>query len=571
MSTDRPIHTITSARKLSRRSFAKSLAVAGLAVPTLAGLLAACGDDETTDDDAAEPAAADDDEDEDEEETPDDVEDEEADSPDDDERDEETSDEQRDHLQVGWLGDFLDLDPSQMRDTLDTELGYKIYSSLVLLETGSADALKPDLAESWEVSDDATEFSFSLVEGAQWHKGYGNVTASDVERSLMRHHDEAVATRYAAEAEPIEAVEVEDDHHLRVIMNQPYPAFLIEFCAYRPGFIVNQEAMDERGDRYGEDPVGSGPYYLDNWSPNDRTEIVRFDDYYGEAPFFRTITYSIIPQETTQEIALERGEIEIGYFMTPEVQNRIINHDHLEVDVITGPRTWYLQMNQEREPWNDVRVRQALWYAIDKDSLVNDVLNGQGTPTDTLLNPFVFGRLDERVYDYDPDRARELLAEAGYPDGFDFDFLNYEGGLNDDLSVALQAMWQMVGLNGNIQIYEWAQQVEIRREGNYDVALQPQLRLGPDQYFSPLMHSANIPYPNASRHSDPEADELIEAARREADDDRREELYHDLQRMLHETVPVIPLFHPVFVLGYQPYITNARAGNITLNPEIAAE
>jgi peptide/nickel transport system substrate-binding protein len=552
-------------KRLSRRRFAKSLVATGLAVPTLAGLLTACADDDDVADDTAEPAAPDDDDADDTVATPDD------DADDDTVVDDTVADEQRDHLQVGWLGDIVDLDPAQMRTTLDTELGYKIYSSLVVLETGTADVLVPDLAESWEVSDDATEFSFTLVEGAQWQKGYGDVTAHDVEWSFMRHHDEAVGSQYLAEAEPMDAVEVDDDYTLRVLMNQPYPGFLFEFCAYRPGFIVHQEAMDERGDRYDEDPVGSGKYYVERWSPDDRMEIVRFDDYYGEEPFFRTITYSIIPQETTQEIALERGEVEIGYFFTPDVQNRIIAHENLEADVITGPRTWYLQMNLEREPWDDVRVRQALWYAIDKDALVNDVLSGQGTPTDTLLNPFVFGRLDERVYDYDPDRAMELLDEAGFPDGFEFEFLNYEGDLNDDLAVALQAMWQMVGLRGDIRIFEWAQQVEMRREGNFDVALQPQLRLGPDQYFSPLVHSSNIPYPNASRYSNPEADQLIEEARREADDARREELYHELQRLVHETVPVVPLFHPVFVLGHQPYITNVRAGNITLNPEISAE
>lgn len=471
----------------------------------------------------------------------------------------------KDELVVGWMFDILSLDPAQMRDTLDTELGYKIYSSLACIRTGAVDELVGDLATSWEISSDGTVYTFELEPSAKWHRDYGPVTAADVKYSFMRHKDESVQSLYATEAEPIKDVQVVDDHTVEVIMEKPYPGFLLEFAAYRPGFIVNEKAIEDGGDRYNEQPIGSGPFMLEHWSPQEKVELVRNDDYYGEAGPFRKVTYMVIPQEATLEIALEKGEIDIAYFFNPETQARLTEHPMLKTASITGPRTYYLQLNLESPPLDDVRVRQALWWAIDKDALVEGVMLGQGEATDTLLNPHVFARLDERPYSYDPEKAKELLAEAGYPDGFETTLLIYDTELIPDLATAIQDMWRKIGVQAELVQREWAQHVEVRRSGNFDIGLQPQLRLGPDQYVTPLMHSSSAPYPNAARYSNPETDALIDEARVTVDDAKREALYHEIQTILHRDVPVIPLVHPVFVLAFQPNIQGAVPGLITLN------
>lgn len=468
-------------------------------------------------------------------------------------------------LTIGWLGDFGSLDPAKMVDTLATEMGYKIYSSLVRIKPGTVDEIVGDLAEEWEISADGLVYTFNLREDAVWHHDYGPVTAEDVRFSFLRHKDEAVGSQFIGEGENIQDITVVDDHTVEITMVEPYPGFLKEFAAYRPGFIVNEQALADRGDRYNEQPVGSGPYILENWSPRERVDLVRNDDYYGNAGNFERVSYVQFIEEATQEIALERGEIDIAYFFDPETQARVTNHDELESKSITGPRTYYLQLNEEHEPFNDVRVRLALWLAIDKDLLVEAVLKGQGEPTDTLLNPHVFGRLDERANEYDPERAKQLLAEAGYPDGFEFSLLTYDGELIPQIGVAIQGMWSEIGVNAEITQREWAQHVELRTAGNFDVALQPQLRLGPDQYLTPLVHSVSIPYPNASRFSNAEIDVLIDEARTESDDNARLDIYYQIQRRVHEEIPVIPLVHPVFVLGFQPELQGAEPGIVTIN------
>ena len=470
-----------------------------------------------------------------------------------------------DELRVRWWQDIVSLDPPQLRDSLATEVAYKIYSNLVRVKPGTFDEIVPDLAESWEVSPDGLVYTFHLRDDAQWHRDYGEVTAEDVRYSLLRHKDEEVGSNYQPEAEPIEDVEVVDDHTVRIVLNKPYPGLLLEFLAYRPGFIVNERAITELGDQYTEQPIGSGPFVFESWSPNERVELVRNDEYYGETGPFERVTYVIIPEDTVFEVALDRGDVDIGYFLDAEVQSRAIDNPNFETVVIPAPRTFYLNLNTEKAPFDDVRVRQALWYALDKDLIVDAVLEGQGEATDTVLNPYVFGRLDERPYTYDPEKAQELLAEAGYPDGFEATLLIYPPYGIPDMAAAMQDMWRDIGVDVEIIQREWAQHVELRRSGNFDIGLQPMLRLGPDQYITPLIHSASSPYPNASRYSNPEMDMLVEQAREEVDDEQRRELYHEIQRRAHEEVPVIPLLNPVFVLAFQPYIDNAKPGLLTIN------
>jgi peptide/nickel transport system substrate-binding protein len=468
-------------------------------------------------------------------------------------------------LTIGWWEDFVSLDPPQMRDSLATELAYKIYSTLVLLKSGTTDELVPDLAESWEISEDGLTYTFNLRKGVQWHRDYGEVTAEDVKYSLMRHKDEAVGSSFVSEASLIQDVEVVDTHTARVTMSAPYPGFLVEFAAYRPGFIVHQKAIEDAGDRYNEQPVGSGPFVFDVWSPGQGVDLVVNEAYYGETGPFTNISYVVIPEESSLEVALETGQIDIAYILAPEIQSRVAVNEKLSITSTIAPRTFYLQLNSEREPFNDPLVRQALWYAIDRETLVEAVMFGFGEVTDTLLNPHVFGRLEERVYQYDPERAKELLAEAGYADGFDASFLIYGDYGLPDVAAATQQMLKEVGINIEIDLREWAQHVEVRRSGSFDIALQPLLRLGPDQYVTPTMHSASIPYPNASRYSNPDMDALIEEARSTVDDEARKEIYIEIQRMAHVEAPVIPMYFPVFILATQPHIKGAVSGLLTIN------
>src|SRR5262249_2467505 len=162
-----------------------------------------------------------------------------------------------------------------------------------------------------EVSPDGLEYTFYLLPDAQWHKGLGKVTAEDVKFSLLRHKDKEVGSLYRAESAAFKDVQVIDPTTVKLILESPYPGFLLEFAAYRPGFIVNQKAMDEAGKRYNEQAVGSGPYVLQKWSPKEKVELTQFDGYYGQTGPYKKVTYNEITEEATLEIALEKGDIDL--------------------------------------------------------------------------------------------------------------------------------------------------------------------------------------------------------------------------------------------------------------------
>jgi peptide/nickel transport system substrate-binding protein len=469
-------------------------------------------------------------------------------------------------LKIGWGEDFLSLDPSQMRETMATELGYKIYSSLVLVKSGSPGEFVGDLATKWDISPDGMEFTFNLQPNAKWHKDYGDVTAEDVKYSFMRHKDEAVASHFEAEAGPIKDVEVVDPHTAKVVMSQAYPAFFTEFAAYRPGFIVNKKAIDEFGKDYSSKPIGSGPFVFTNWSPKEKVQLTRFADFYGNAGVFETVEYNIISEEATREIALEHGDIDICYLTDPSTQSKAESDKDLNIAKAPGPRTYYIQLNNEKKPFDDVRVRQALWFAIDRNAITKGVLKGQADPAYSLLNSYCFGQVTTEFNPYDPDKAKSLLEEAGVKPGVQTSMLiEGDDSIASDMGAAIQAMWKEIGVEAKLELVEWASHVEKRKAGNFDLGLQPQLRLGSDQYFGELVASSSIPYPNCSRFKDDEMDNLIETARVTPDDEQRKKMYEDLQKLTADKVPVIPIIHPSFMVASQGTIHGAVVGLVTIN------
>lgn len=463
--------------------------------------------------------------------------------------------------------DALEMDPANLRTTLDDALAREVYSGLVQYAGNSFADVEPDLATDWSISDDGLTYTFNLRQGAQFHHGYGEVKASDVKYSFERLKDPAVASLHAADAAIIDHIEEVGDYTVRITLTQPFPAFLTEFLAYRTGYIVSRAAVEELGDRFAANPVGSGPFVWAEWVQNSHIVLEANDDYWDDTGRLCTVRVVIIPEDSLFEIALETGAVDIGYVTNAEVQQSLVANPNLKVVTAAAPQTMFLQINGEHEPFDDVRVRQALWYAIDKDALVQFVLNGLGEPSDTLFNPYVFGFLGDTAYEYDPDRARELLAEAGYPDGFSSTIMVRPHQNEAQQATALQALWSQVGID--IQIVgplENAQAFERYRNGDFDIGTLAFMRVGPDQIVRPLLHSASIPFLNSSRYSSSEMDTLIDAAQSEMDAAERAKLYADIQRLVHTDVPLIPLYQPLLVLAMSPDVQGATIpGTQSLN------
>lgn len=451
-------------------------------------------------------------------------------------------------LRVAFYLDYHTFGPPFYTAPPDWPTNASIYNHLVRFEPGSAD-LEPDLAERWETSEDGLTFTFHLRQGVQFHHGYGEVTAADVEFVYRQLQDPAIGGTHAVRAQEIREIEVVDDYTIRFHMHAVQPDFIAAVVAY-PGFIYSQAAFEELGvDGMLERPVGTGAYTLESWRRGEEIVLVAHDEYFRGRPAIDRVVISIIPDETVTVLSMLRGDIDYAILRQPDAIELAMNSPSLQVEAtpILGNRSMWL--NMALEPFDDVRVRQALAYAVDRETLTSSILRGQAT-TEGMWSPIppgIFGHdPNVREYHYDPERARALLAEAGHAGGLSFD-IQYR--VTDRAVVeALQAMFAEVGVTARLDEIDAAQFFELTQSGNWTTSISGPSRTVPDAFLA-FYTSANRPLYYGL------LDEEIAAQSRETDPERRAEMLADIQRRITEDAPNIPLFRPLYVTVSAPGVT----------------
>ena len=341
---------------------------------------------------------------------------------------------------VGQASDIVTLDPAGQQDTTSGVLMKHAYSTL--LDVDNEGKVVPDLAESYEMKSD-TEYVFKLREDACFWDGTP-VTAQDVKFSLDRAKG---MPKTKSNTSKIEEVTVNGDHEVTIKLTEPYAAFKTIVTQHNLS-ILSEKAVTEAGDSYGDvdNLLGSGPFKVTEWVPNDHYTLVRNDNYWGEMPIATSITCRVIPEGSARTIALEAGEIDVVWSVDPtDCANVESNPD---VKLLSQPSTGidYVGMNTQKEKFSDKRVRQAINYALDKQAFVDTIIEGRGLVANSYINAAIPGWTDEvEAYPYDPEKAKELLAEAGYPDGFECSiFVN--GDLRTRSAQILQAQLADVGI-----------------------------------------------------------------------------------------------------------------------------
>src|SRR5699024_8070602 len=271
------------------------------------------------------------------------------------------------------------------------------------------DDFAPLLAESWEMPDDAT-WVFHLDPDAKFSDG-SDVTAEDVKASADRLVD--IGGSMAPLFEPIESIEATDEKTVTITTEQPLGTLLNTMSLL---FIGQADEMDDEA--YWQDPVGSGPYTVDTYRADESLVFKKNDEYWGEVPTLDTISFTNIPEEAARITALTTGEIDVmagvGADSVPEVSGM----DGIEFEQIPGYTYQLLWFNSSREPFTDPKVRQAMWYGADVETIVESLFGDSATLAKAPIPQPVFGAPELEPYPYDPDKARELLADAGYEDGF---------------------------------------------------------------------------------------------------------------------------------------------------------
>jgi ABC-type transport system substrate-binding protein len=334
-----------------------------------------------------------------------------------------------------------------------------------------------------------------------------------------------------------------------------YVAFVSATLAWQGGFIASATAIDERGDELSFDPVGAGPYYFDEWIQGERVTLKAHDAHYGDLPHFQTVELQIIPDETLAVLALEQGEIDVAPVGSIGAFRATKDNTALQISQAEASWQYWMYFETQQEPTNDVLVRQALAHASDLQA-ISDSLDGMIFVNPSYLSPMCLGWTDDiTTYSYDLDRARELLAEAGYDDPGDLKIkmIYNKAFLYEEIAFSLQDMWSELGVDVSVENLDLAVLFPTMDRGEYNVAVSAISRLESDLFTAPFLLSTSAS--NRSHYVNPELDELIQATQVEMDTDRRAELYAQIQELVAQELPIYNAGTQVSTIASRPGIS----------------
>ncbi|MFW0779443.1 ABC transporter substrate-binding protein [Rossellomorea marisflavi] len=479
-------------------------------------------------------------------------------------------------LIFGRGGDSVALDPAVVTDGESFKVTVNIFETLVNFGEQDTEP-NPGLAEKWDVAEDGLTYTFHLREGVKFQDGT-DFNADAVVKNFDRwmNGNEEAFYYYKSmfggfkgdEGHVIEDVKAVDEKTVEFKLKRPQAPFL-KNIAMSPFAIVSPKAIDEQGDKLGENPVdaGTGPFKFKEWKRNDKIVLVKNEDYWQkDQPKLDEVVFRAIPENSARLNALISGEIDLADGVNPSDAGQVESNADLQIFERPSMNVGYLGLTSTRKPFDNPKVRQAINYAINKQSIIDAFFEGKAEIAKNPMPPVVAGYNDElEGYEYDPEKAKELLKEAGLEDGFEMDLWAMpvpRPYMPDGQKVAeaIQADLEKVGVKAKIVSYEWATYLEKARKGEADAFL-----LGwtgdngdADNFLYVLLDKDNIGSNNYTYYSNDELHKLLIDAQSETDQDKRNEMYKKAQEIIHEDAPWVPLAHSTPLLAGSNKVKNFK-------------
>ena len=458
----------------------------------------------------------------------------------------------KDTLIWGQGADVTSMDPHQGIETPAVEVTDQIFDTLTVVDAATGE-LQPLIAESWEQTSD-TCYRFKIRQGIKFHDG-SELTAADVKFSLERAMNSA-AVSYVADF--IDTVDIVDDYTVDVNLDAPYAPALrnlsVPFTAIVPKALV--EADEEA---FKLNPVGCGPYKMVEWKQGDSVKLEAFDDYFGGTPATKNLVMKVIPEAAQRTIALETGEIDLAYDILPNDISKIEENPDLALYDAPSLTCYYVSMNMNKEPFNNEKVREAINLAIDRELLVETIACGAGQPADAIIAPAVFGYFSPGTYEYNPEKARELLAEAGYENGFSTSIWVNDNQTRIEACQAIQAMLMDIGIDCQVEVMEFGSFIQRTSAGEHDMGYFGWVTSTTDAdytYYSLEHSSQQGAAGNRTFLADDEVDALIETARTHTEEDVRLNAYEELAKKLFEINNNAPIYYSNITAGSSNKVEN---------------
>lgn len=437
------------------------------------------------------------------------------------------------------------LDPAEANDGTSDTLVVAAYDQLVTYGTTEVDGkrvsdtsvIEPMLAEEWAVDDTDTVYTFTLRDGVTFQSGNA-FTSDDVVRSFEHIADSASASFLYGMA-GIEAVEAIDDKTVQITLGAPNHLFLQILPMYSFS-MLDMDLVDENGgaEWLTTHTAGSGPYVIDSWDPANAAKLTRNDDYWGDAPALSTVNLKFITDASNRLQLLQKGSVDAALEIAPKDLEKL-DGDGIVVDSRPSNKILYFAMNNAVAPFDNEKVRQAITYAIPYEKLINDVMKGQASPMRSSVASSTPGYTDAgNEATHDLDKAKALLDEAGYPDGFEFDFTLGSGfsDWNDD-AVLIQAELAKIGVTMNITNMARAQFLEALAGKNVQSYISRWTSFVNDPGYHLGLLLTTDGTSNYGNYSNAEVDALWKQAATEPDAEARNELYGQMQQIINEEAP----------------------------------
>lgn len=434
------------------------------------------------------------------------------------------------------------LHPTDFSTTVELGVLNQIYDTLLYYSPDGTKDPEPRIAESYEISDDGLDYTFHLRDDVTFHDGTP-VTADDVVFSIELYK----ASEYqGSQISMLSSVEATDEHTVVCHLDAPYSPFLQGICS---PMIASKAYYESSEDDFVNNPIGTGPYKFVSRAKGSNIKLEANEDYYRGAPEIKEVTFEVIPDSSTKAIALQTGEVnfaEIDSATKPQLEaNPAITIAEVPTSTFS-----YIAMNTEKEPFNDVKVRQVLNYAIDRDNLVAVCYDGEAEVNSNICAKERFGYSDDQFqYTYDPEKAKELLAEAGIETPYDLgEILVAEKYSN--LATVIQNDLKAVGLDVTISVKEFNSYISDLQNGSYGITALNMTLEGDTQTLEMAFTTDYIGIANNARYSDEEMDKLFEQARTETDNDKRAEVFNKIFTKAQDEAIYAVMCNPMTLYAY---------------------
>jgi len=477
-------------------------------------------------------------------------------------------------LVVGLVAEPVNLDPAQVTDFNSSRAGRRIVETLLDFAPGTI-TLAPNLATAWSVSPDGLEYTFKLRPNVKFSDGMP-MNAQAVKFGIDRQiNGESPAHKLGWYPfanyffGSVKSVDVVDDLTVKFVLSQPRASFLYILQNGASG-VISPAAYNRLGKDFATQPVGTGPFKFIGWDRGNQIVMERNPNYWGKAPRLEKIAYRWASDAQALLAQLQNGTLDLIVDVPPDNIAALSNDPRFTMVKQPAIHIWYVGMNMTHAPLSDKRVRQALNYAVDKTAITRDVLKGTAVPAVGPVNPGTWGfNPDVTRYPYNPAKAKQLLAEAGYAQGFSVNFWVPESGSGMEAPVAMatviQANLKAVGVEAKIQTMEWGSYLKRLTTRDQDLfALSWAAGLpDPDFVLYPLFHSSQwTPNgPNRALYKNEKFDALLDAGRKYTDQELRKKLYFEAEKVLVDDAPWIFVDHQLWVMATKSSVKGFTLGS----------